>query len=284
LAVDFASLLLEIGISNDVQGLESLRSSLSTLSSLVYLGLHIDLSLERVMSLSSPELLVLMLENSTEKSILSDVSKLVIPYISLLPGGTQIFHDYLIGLAVESLDLCVSLFERKIWGPSEVEFAELVLACSYASSPLNCKDYDSCLFRILNCIPLITFDDDSQAASPTDGWDDELDMPEEEYVDQSVISELRSLLDRLTRHIRAWEIFSMYNVVLPLEWFSVYQSRATQQTMLSRLIGLEGGSIIFLKRMFELVKLGTFPLLKEEDIYIEVVSTALNSAGVSIAI
>jgi hypothetical protein len=280
--VGFASLLLEIGISNDVEGLKSLQASLSTLSSLVYEGHNVDLGLEHVISISNREILELMLENSTMKNIVGKVSKLVVPYITQLPDGIQLFHEYLVGRAVDGLDLCVSLFERRIWSPTEVEFAKLVLDCSYASSPLNCKDYDSCLFRILNCIPLITFDDDSKSGSPTDGWDDDFDIPGEyEPVDRSVV-DLKSRLDLLTRHIRAWEIFSIYTIILPLEWFSRIQSLTSQQGMLSRLVGLGGGSMIFLERMFELVKLGTFPLLIEDDIFIEVVSSALNSAGTSV--
>lgn len=274
--VDFALHLLNIGIAIGLSELGDLYADMYTLSMLVYYSDHPFLSSLTYSKLSITEVLSMMFENSTEENMTDKLSDMVVPYISRINDGKRLLHRYIISQAVGNFELCILLFEQKAWNPSQFDLANLVLQCSYLSSPENCIQYGACLFRILNCIPLISIDEYSSEALP--------ELSEQNgntNIEYRISSgrDLKNRLDLLTRHIRAWEIFSEYSIKLPLAWFAEEHTQISQHQMLSELADFGRMSSGFMERVQEVLRLGVLPSLSEEDAFLEVISKSLNTSG-----
>ncbi|KAI0051709.1 Sec39-domain-containing protein [Auriscalpium vulgare] len=251
---DIALGLVQHGAGQGVPDLDELGEELSLFSRLIYDAASLDeeiededWTLDRWRTMQPREVVRAYLRYSTPESVVTDIRKLVMPYLFVLETraeragqpdttlSTRLIYDYILTVP---LDFAASIFEssKPILPPAQrlvrddEDMARLALACLYGSDAL---DQWSTMSRIFECLP--AWDN-----SPTDDLADEADTtvaslgsfvtpttarPRVTPSDLLIFfqplpaTSLSRALDILDVHLESGEILSRWDVAAPLRWF-----------------------------------------------------------------
>ncbi|EJD04059.1 Sec39-domain-containing protein [Fomitiporia mediterranea MF3/22] len=248
--VDIALSLVQHGVSQGVIGLDELGEDLTLISRLVYdapgstVSTSETITLSEWTSLEPRDIVRRYLTRSSPDTIVSDVRRLVMPYLFVLESrceraGTpdpelvkRHLYDYVL---TASLNMVVPIFEAsKPTQPTsqrlisnDDDLARLALACLYGSDSLT--DWTS-MSRIFECLPAWNFAAEEDEADTTVASLSAFLVPSTARPQTSPSDLLmffkplpsRSLsraLDILDVHLESGEILSRWGVPVPLRWF-----------------------------------------------------------------
>ncbi|THH06939.1 hypothetical protein EW145_g3733 [Phellinidium pouzarii] len=293
--VDMALSLVQHGASQGVVGLDELGEDLSLLSRLVYDSPGSEKFIEPVnmskwLSLEPHDVILQYLAHSIPETIVSDIRRLVMPYLFVLESRCEragnpdpellkrLLYDYILHA---HHDTVVPIFESskptlvasQRFISDDEDLARLALACLYGSSSLD--DWAN-MSRIFECLPAWSFeaDDDDDEADTTVASLGAFLAPSTSRLIASPSDLLvffkplpaRSLshaLDILDVHLESGEILARWGVPVPLRWFlqSTYdeaQQRAWAMKM-ARQVNAPSGDLdsedIWLSLLEDMLKL-----------------------------
>ncbi|VDB99759.1 unnamed protein product [Peniophora sp. CBMAI 1063] len=272
---DIALAFVQHGASQGVQGLDELGEELSLMARLAYVSDAIsdkdDLSLDRWRAMDPDAVVKAYLSQSRPETVVSDIRKLVMPYLFVLEARaeraghpdpkliTRLLHNYLLSAP---LNVLASVFDaskptlpvsQRLLRDDE-EMARLALACLYGSDSLN---EWSTMSRIFECLPAW---DLSAEEDLTDEGDTTLvslgafvvpstQHPRVSPADLLMFfqplpaSSLSHILDILDVHFESGEILARWNVPAPLRWFlQSMQDEGQQRSRATRMARRHGGS------------------------------------------
>ncbi|KZV75512.1 hypothetical protein PENSPDRAFT_624203 [Peniophora sp. CONT] len=272
---DIALTFVQHGASQGVQGLDELGEELSLMARLAYVSDTIadedDLSLERWRAMDPDAVIKAYLSRSTPETIVSDIRKLVMPYLFVLEARaervgkpdpklvTRLLHNYLLSAP---LDVLAAVFDaskptlpasQRLLRDDE-EMARLALACLYGSDSLN---EWSTMSRIFECLPAwdlsseedLTDEGDTTLASLGAFVVPSTQHPRVSPSDLLMFfqplpaSSLSRILDILDVHFESGEILARWNVAAPLRWFlQSMQDEGQQRSRATRMARRHGGS------------------------------------------
>lgn len=270
--LDIALNTVQHGASLGVPELDKLGEDLSLLTRLVYDSPQPctpfeaeDWTLSRWQAMEPEQVINAYLAHSTPETVALDISRLILPYLSVLEARaeragepdptlvTRLLYDYILAAP---LSIVAAIFEAsKPTLPvsqriirSDEDVARLALACLYGSD--TCDEWPT-MGLIFECLP---------AWGVTDADDDEVDAtivslgafvtptttrPRCSATDLFLFFKplpsvsLSRALDILDVHLECGEIFSRWNVPAPLRWFlqsrnDVAEQRAWANKMVRR--------------------------------------------------
>ena len=252
--VDLALSLVQHGVSQGVIGLDELGEDLTLLARLTYDALGEDVGASEPLSLSEwtalepREVIRRYLSHSTPQTVVTDIRRLVMPYLFVLesrceragkpdPGLVQrLLYDHILSARLKML---VPIFEvskptqlasQRVISNDE-DLARLALACLYGSAR---TDEWTNMSRIFECLP---------------AWNFQLDSEDEEDETTTTVSSLKEFLEPTTAgpqtspadlflffkplpkeslsrsldildvHLESGEILARWGVAVPLRWF-----------------------------------------------------------------
>ena len=248
---DAALALVQHGISFGLLGLDELGEDLTLVSRLVYDspkpldGQPVSISQWR--SLDPQAIIRLYLSQSTPESIVTDIRRLVLPYLFVLELRSErigkpdselarrLLYDYImrtelsmVGSIFEASKPTMVASQRLV--SSDEDLARLALACLYGSGSL---DEWANMSRIFECLPAWNFstneeeedEADTTVASLSAFLTPSASHPPASASDLFVFFKplpARSLsraLDILDVHLESGEILARWGVPVPLRWF-----------------------------------------------------------------
>ncbi|CAH7667189.1 secretory pathway protein Sec39-domain-containing protein [Phakopsora pachyrhizi] len=275
--VDAALEFVQHGAAAGVTGLELIAEDLSLLAKLLYEAPHSETfdcyswSLRDWETKSTEEILSSYLGGSSPSSLITDIQRLALPYLSVVesrrarlsdPGAESTIPDALRNWALsqsKNLTLLFPLIKSSsptLKNPQRIiksneELARVAIACLYSSPTVD--DWD-CMGHIYECMPAFP-----EAEPPPDGFDsaqflcDQLSRPGLLSDDKSAHKLYDSLLevndgclsvilDALDEHLISAEMLATWNVPIRLAELVTrfYGSKAQQEQLASRIARQEG--------------------------------------------
>ncbi|KAI0271351.1 Sec39-domain-containing protein [Gloeopeniophorella convolvens] len=253
--VDVALLTVQHAISQGVPTLDELGEELILLSRLVYDaqatiedGPDEDWTLDQWENMDSLDIIRSMLSHSSPETLVSDIRKLVIPYLFVLEARAEragkpdpslpsrLLSEYVLN---SSLAMVARIFEeskptlppaQRLISDDE-DMARFALACLYGSDSLDEWHLMSQIFECLPAWNIAPSDDDPEDAvemtitslgafvTPTTARPRCLPSDLLLFFRPLPLAALSHALDILDVHLESGEIFSRWDVPAPLRWF-----------------------------------------------------------------